>query len=181
MDIQSILFYIQMYEEALNEDLALSNVQMLTNLYQKAIEYYSSFDNIMYNDFLNRMQSLLSREDIQAVMTSISEEKVEKKPKKAPIQGKNIDFNVGEEEDFKQDPAAKKNIFKIGLDEGGAKGGAEEEKKEGEESDGSYFEEEEGEEGNQKTNDKKEEPPKEPKEDPKEAPKEEPKEGEPIK
>jgi len=37
---------------------------MLSNLYQKAIEYYSAFDNMMFNDFLNRMQSLLSREDI---------------------------------------------------------------------------------------------------------------------
>lgn len=44
-----------MYEGELNNELTLSNVQMLTTLYQKAIEYYSAFDNMMFNDFLNRM------------------------------------------------------------------------------------------------------------------------------
>lgn len=50
-------------------------MQTLTTLYQKAIEYYSAFDDLMYNDFLNRMQSLLQREDIQIVLHSLEEEK----------------------------------------------------------------------------------------------------------
>lgn len=33
----------------------------------------------MYNDFLNRMQSLLMREDISIVLSSVEEEKQHKK------------------------------------------------------------------------------------------------------
>jgi hypothetical protein len=66
MDIEYILEHIAVYENAINneDDLNLSTVQTLTTLYQKVIEYYSAFDDLMYNDFLNRMQSLIQREDI---------------------------------------------------------------------------------------------------------------------
>lgn len=59
MDIEQILEHISAYESAINTDMSLSTVQTLTTLYQKAIEYYSAFDDLLYNDFLNRMQSLL--------------------------------------------------------------------------------------------------------------------------
>ena len=96
-----------MYEGALNNELSLSNVQMLTNLYQKAIEYYSAFDNMMFNDFLNRMQSLLSREDIQIVLNSFGDQNTKGKIGNAQGKGKKsenvpkkpeIDFNVDEED-----------------------------------------------------------------------------------
>ena len=64
MDIEQILEHVAVYEMAIVNDLNISTVQTLTTLYQKAIEYYSAFDDLMYNDFLNRMQSLLQREDI---------------------------------------------------------------------------------------------------------------------
>lgn len=70
MDIEQILEHIAVYESALNTDLSLSTVQTLTTLYQKAIEYYSAFNDLMFNDFLNRMQSLLQREDIQVILNS---------------------------------------------------------------------------------------------------------------
>ena len=57
----------------MNNDLSLSTVQTLTTLYQKSIEYYSAFDDLLYNDFLNRMQSLLQREDIQMVLNSVEQ------------------------------------------------------------------------------------------------------------
>ena len=71
MDIQQILEHISVYEESLNTDLSLSTIQTLMALYPKAIEYYSALDDSMYNDILNRMQSLLQREDIQIVLHSI--------------------------------------------------------------------------------------------------------------
>ena len=74
MDIEQILEHIAAYESAINNDLSLSTVQTLTTLYQKAIEYYSAFDDLLYNDFLNRMQSLLQREDIQIVLNSYDED-----------------------------------------------------------------------------------------------------------
>jgi len=75
MDIEQIQEHIAVYEQAINNDLNLSTMQTLTTLYQKAIEYYSAFDDLMYNEFLNRMQSLLQREDIQIVLSSVEEEK----------------------------------------------------------------------------------------------------------
>ena len=65
MDIQSIMMHIEDYEKAIaSGDLNLSTIQTLSGLYQRGIEYYSAFDNTMFGDLLNRMQSLLQREDI---------------------------------------------------------------------------------------------------------------------
>ena len=81
MDVDTILEHIAAYESALINDLSLSTVQTLTTLYQKAIEYYSAFDDLLYNDFLNRMQSLLQREDIQIVLNSYDEDQLKKNTK----------------------------------------------------------------------------------------------------
>ena len=62
MDIQNMMLHIESYEEAINQgDLNINTIQTLTTLYPKAIEYFSAFDDNMYNDLLNRMQSLLQR------------------------------------------------------------------------------------------------------------------------
>jgi len=54
------MFNIENYEEAVKQgDFDLDTIKTLTALYQKAIEYFSAFDNNMFNDLLNRMQSLL--------------------------------------------------------------------------------------------------------------------------
>lgn len=55
MDIEQILEHIAAYESAVHNDLSLSTVQTLTTLYQKSIEYYSAFDDLLYNEYLNRM------------------------------------------------------------------------------------------------------------------------------
>ena len=57
MDIQNVLVHIETYEKAIeNGDLNIDTIQTLSNvLYPKAIEYFSAFDNNMFNDFLNRM------------------------------------------------------------------------------------------------------------------------------
>lgn len=107
MDIEQILEHIAAYEAAVNQDLSLSTVQTLTTLYQKAIEYYSAFDDLLYNDFLNRMQSLLQREDIQIVLNSYDEDQRTRLTSAKPTQesevpmkeeSKAIDFNAGEDE-----------------------------------------------------------------------------------
>ena len=70
-DIRSVIEHIDMYEAAIESgEFDIDTIQTLTTLYPKAIEYYSAFDNNMYNDLLNRMQSLLQREDIQMVLSS---------------------------------------------------------------------------------------------------------------
>ena len=74
MDINELVANMQAYEsEVLISDgnnLTISTVQTLITLYQKAIEYYSAMDNELYIDVRNRMQSLLSRPDVEALMTS---------------------------------------------------------------------------------------------------------------
>jgi U3 small nucleolar RNA-associated protein 14 len=57
IDIANVLNSIEMYELAVDQgELDIANIQTLTvALYPKAIEYYSAFDNNMYNDLLNRM------------------------------------------------------------------------------------------------------------------------------
>ena len=57
MDISSVMSHIESYEEAIEKgDLNIDTIQTLSNvLYPKAIEYFSAFDNNMFNDLLNRM------------------------------------------------------------------------------------------------------------------------------
>ena len=76
MDIDQILDHISVYENSLINELSLSTIQTLMTLYQKAIEYYSAFDNDRFTDFLNRMKILLKREDISAVLSSYEDENV---------------------------------------------------------------------------------------------------------
>ena len=112
MDIRNLMAHIDSYEEVINSgELDIATIQTLTTLYPRAIEYYSAFDNNMYNDLLNRMQSLLQREDIQAVLSSADESA---NPKTTPVQNPpatstsqttsssppkpKIDFNVSKED-----------------------------------------------------------------------------------
>ena len=60
LDIKNLMFNKENYEEAVIQgDFDLETINTLTTLYPKAIEYFSAFDNNMFNDLLNRMQSLL--------------------------------------------------------------------------------------------------------------------------
>ena len=61
MNIDNLMILIENYENAIDKgDLSISTIQTLMAIYPSAIEYYSAFDNInMYNELLNRMQSLL--------------------------------------------------------------------------------------------------------------------------
>jgi hypothetical protein len=61
MDIKKVMEHIETYEALMGSgELSIDTIQTLANvLYPKAIEYFSAFDNNMFNDLLNRMQSLL--------------------------------------------------------------------------------------------------------------------------
>lgn len=74
MDIELILQHVDHYEKAVAAgDLNITTIQTLTTLYQKGIEYFSALDDIMFSDLLNRMQSLLNREDIQVILNSVDD------------------------------------------------------------------------------------------------------------
>ena len=101
MDIELILSNITTYESAIDAgNLDISTVQTLSTLYQKGIEYFSAFDDTMFADLLNRMQSLLQREDIQVVLNSIedSKPKVDLQKSSGQILTPAVDFNVSPED-----------------------------------------------------------------------------------
>lgn len=110
MDIALILSHIENYEKAIAEgDLNITTIQTLTSLYQKGIEYFSALDDVMFSDLLNRMQSLLQREDIQVILNSMDEQnnfKPTEESKNEEIKDPNsgekvhqpIDFNVSKDD-----------------------------------------------------------------------------------
>ena len=74
LDIHMILDAIDRHEDFIAAgELDIDTIQGLTALYQKGIEYYSAFDNVMFTDLLYRMQSLLQREDINMILNSMQE------------------------------------------------------------------------------------------------------------
>ena len=77
MNIEELVANMQDYEEEVllaESSLTISTVQTLITLYQKAIEYYSALDDNSYLDVRNRMQSLLTRPDVEALMASAQDE-----------------------------------------------------------------------------------------------------------
>ena len=73
-DIHLILNKIEHLEQTIAAgELDIEDIQNLTTLYQKGIEYYSAFDNVMFTDLLYRMQSLLQRDDINIILNSVQE------------------------------------------------------------------------------------------------------------
>lgn len=69
--LEETLDLIAIYEDIINDDLSIENINSLLSLYQKAIEYFSAIDSGRFEDFLNRNKKLLSREDVQMVLNSV--------------------------------------------------------------------------------------------------------------
>lgn len=69
LNIEQLKAQIEAEEEQLDEEVSLETVQVLMSLYQKAIEYFSAFDEqekeFMF--FKNKLTSMLMREDVNKV------------------------------------------------------------------------------------------------------------------
>lgn len=100
LDIKNLMFNIENYEEAVRQgDFDLETIRTLTALYPKAIEYFSAFDNNMFNDLLNRMQSLLQREDVQILLNSINHKETDQNKNSENTEERvKFDFNVSQED-----------------------------------------------------------------------------------
>ncbi len=100
LDIKNLMFNIENYEEAVRQgDFDLDTIRTLTALYPKAIEYFSAFDNNMFNDLLNRMQSLLQREDVQILLNSINHKETDQNKNSENTEERvKFDFNVSQED-----------------------------------------------------------------------------------
>ena len=56
--IEEVVDLIAIYEDILNDDLTIDNINGLLSLYQQAIEYFSAIDSGRFEDFLNRNKQL---------------------------------------------------------------------------------------------------------------------------
>jgi hypothetical protein len=59
LTIVEVIDLIAIYEDILNDDLTIDNINSLLSLYQKAIEYFSALDSERLEDFLTRNKKLL--------------------------------------------------------------------------------------------------------------------------
>jgi hypothetical protein len=74
MNIGEITDMVGIYENALSDELTLSNIQTLLNLYAQAIEYYSALGDPEHEQYLYRQIQLLKQPEINAVLNSQIEE-----------------------------------------------------------------------------------------------------------
>jgi ACT domain-containing protein len=79
MDIDELLDNIEYLESRLSESLQIDIINLLMNLYQKAVEYFSAYSEPRYNEYMQRMHIMLQREDIAIVLQSKQEDEVPSK------------------------------------------------------------------------------------------------------
>lgn len=105
IDIMDLLENITILESRLPEEFTIDIVNTLMMLYQKAVEYYSALNDPMYDDYLEKLHLLLSREDVQILLRSKAEVKntnVDKPKEKKKI------VEIEEEEEEKKENCGSK-------------------------------------------------------------------------
>jgi len=70
INIEELLDNITYLESQLDTQITIGSVNLLMNLYQNAVEYFSAFNDPAYEDFMMRLHGLLQRHDVQAVLSS---------------------------------------------------------------------------------------------------------------
>ena len=70
IQIEQVINGISLYEQNLNEKLNLDIVESLMGYYQQGIEYFSAMNDERFQGLIQRMHILLSREDVQVILTS---------------------------------------------------------------------------------------------------------------
>ena len=119
---QETLDLIAVYEDILNNDLTIDNVNGLLSLYQKAIEYYSALDSGRYEDFLNRNRMLLSREDVQVLLTSKIEDQPPAPQLNDSVRKESEDvFKIESDSESEHTPADKPDAEKSAFEDENAK------------------------------------------------------------
>ena len=106
IDIMDLLENITILESRLPEEFTIDIVSTLMMLYQKAVEYYSALNDPMYDDYLEKLHLLLSREDVQILLRSKAEVKntsVDKPKEKKKI----VEIEEEEEEEKKENSGSK--------------------------------------------------------------------------
>ena len=103
-DVSALLDRIAAKESDLATLVTGGKVKELMELYQKAIEYYSAVNNQSFEEFLNRLTTLLKREDVQLAMNSPDDHPIQKggEPKKEESKG----MFMFKEEDLQEEGSA---------------------------------------------------------------------------
>lgn len=92
--IEELLDNIAFLEQQLEQELTIDVINLLMNLYQKAVEYYSAFNDPSFQEFVQKLHILLNRPDVQAVLQSKEEnDNIDRRPSR-----KDQEEDDGEEE-----------------------------------------------------------------------------------
>ena len=105
IDIMDLLENITILESRLPVEFTIDIVNTLMMLYQKAVEYYSALNDPMYDDYLEKLHLLLSREDVQILLRSkaeVTNTSVDKPKEKKKI------VEIEEEEEEKKENSGSK-------------------------------------------------------------------------
>jgi hypothetical protein len=70
LDIEELLEDITILESQLETEISVETINLLMALYQKTIEYLSAFNDPAFEDFVERLHSLLTRKDVQVILAS---------------------------------------------------------------------------------------------------------------
>ncbi len=70
VDLEELLEDITIFESKLESEISVDVITFLMASYQKTIEYFSAFNDPAYEDFVERLHSLLQRKDVQAILQS---------------------------------------------------------------------------------------------------------------
>jgi hypothetical protein len=107
INIQILIDNIAILESKLMEELTLDTVSTLMNLYQKAVEYFSAMGDPLFENYIDKLHLLLSREDVQVLLRSKEEVSMNSNyfPKKqAETKYKKTNDDDDEEEEKKAGP-----------------------------------------------------------------------------
>jgi hypothetical protein len=83
--INEVLQAIAVYESNFDDQLNAEMVNSLLGLYQQAIEYFSGVGDPRYDEFLDRMHLILSKEEVLAVLGGESRPAAKKEERKVEV------------------------------------------------------------------------------------------------
>lgn len=75
VQIEPVITKINLLQASFNQDANPETMQELMELYNKAIEYYSAFDNDKHLEYLEKLQMLFRGEQLQQVVAKEEEKK----------------------------------------------------------------------------------------------------------
>lgn len=86
--IEQITKNILFYEQEINHKFNLENLEALIDNYNKAVEYYSALNDLLYDVHINNLHQLLKRKDVQMILSMKQDSRKVKPNDQSPTQAK---------------------------------------------------------------------------------------------